>query len=257
MSNAQTLTEGVFATNSNSDNVIETQNFPFQRGRSDFDIRQQFQAAGTWDVPHNYSSAVVRNILGGWQFGGKWIGQTGIPFTAYTSAPFIPACSGNVAAVGSGCPGGSTIIGYSASSGDFNADGTAYDVPNVPAFGRHLSGQSKSSFLKGVFGSPTAGAAAAKFPQPAFSSKGSEGNIGRNTYDQPGYKDMDFTFEKYFDVPWFFSEKMKIEAKGEVFNLFNRSNLWQTTGDLSSSTFGQVTNQLPARYFQLHLRASF
>jgi hypothetical protein len=255
MSNAQTLTEGAFT--GTGDNVIETQNFPFQRGRSDFDIHHQFQAAGTWDVPHNYSSAALRSILGGWQFGGKWIGQTGIPFTVYTGAPFIPTCSGAVAAVGSGCPAGSTITGYASSSGDYNADGTDYDVPNVPSFGRHLSGQSKSSFLNGIFGSPASGAAAAKFPQPAFSPNGSEGNLGRNTYDQPGYKDMDFTFEKYFNLPWFFSEKMKIEAKGEVFNLFNRSNLWQVDGGLTDSTFGQVTNQLPARYFQLHLRANF
>jgi hypothetical protein len=252
MSNSQTLTEGLFATNSNNDYVIETQNFPFQRGRSDFDIRQQFQAAGTWDVPKNYSSPVVRNILGGWQFGGKWIGQTGIPFTVYTSAPFVPMCSGGAALVNGGCPSGSTIIANA--GGDYNADGTDYDVPNVPSFGRHLSGQSKSAFLNGIFGSPAGGAAAAKFPTPAL---GQEGNIGRNTYDQPGYRDMDFTFEKYFGLPWFFSEKMKIEAKGEVFNLFNRSNLWQVTGDLSSSTFGEVTNQLPSRYFQLHLRASF
>ncbi len=246
MSNAQTLTEGAFT--GGGDNVIETQNFPFQRGRSDFDIHQQFQAAGTWDVPHNYSSAVVKNILGGWQFGGKFIGQTGIPFTVYTGAPFIPTCSIGVAS-GSGCPSG-TITGYASNSGDYNADGTDYDVPNVPSFGRHLSGQSKSQFLKGIF-------TASSFPQPAFSPNGNEGNLGRNTYDQPGYKDMDFTFEKYFNVPWFFSEKMKIEAKGEVFNLFNRSNLWQMDGGLTDSTFGTVTNQLPARYFQLHMRASF
>jgi hypothetical protein len=257
MSNAQTLTGGAFATNSFSDNVVETQNFPFQRGRSDFDIHQQFQIAGTWDVPHNYSTAVARNVLGGWEFGGKFIGQTGIPFTVYNGASFIPACSGGVAAVGSSCPGGSTIVGYAANSGDYNADGTTYDLPMVPTFGRHLSGQSKGNFLNGIFGSPAGGAAAAKFAQPAFSPTGAEGNLGRNTYDQPGYKDMDFTFEKNFNVPWFFSEKMKIEAKGEVFNLFNRSNLWQVDGGLTDSSFGKVTNQLPARYFQLHLRASF
>jgi Carboxypeptidase regulatory-like domain len=245
MSNAQTLTEGTFDTNSYNDNVIETQNFPFQRGRSDFDIRQQFQAAGTWDVPNNYSSAMVRSILGGWQFGGKFIGQTGIPFTVYTSSPFVPVCSGGAVLVNGGCPAGTTIVGDA--GGDFNADGTNYDVPNAPSFGRHLGGQSKSAFLKGIFG-------ASSFPAPGL---GQEGSLGRNTYDQAGYKDMDFTFEKYFNLPWFFSEKMKIEAKGEVFNLFNRSNLWQTTGDLSSSTFGKVTNQLPARYFQLHLRATF
>jgi len=39
--------------------------------------------------------------------------------------------------------------------------------------------------------------------------------------------------------------------------LTNRSNLTSMTSDLSSGTFGQMTNQLPARYMQLHLRASF
>ena len=38
-----------------------------------------FLADGTWDVPNNYSNAVVKNILGGWQFGGKWVGVTHHP----------------------------------------------------------------------------------------------------------------------------------------------------------------------------------
>jgi len=81
--------------------------------------------------------------------------------------------------------------------------------------------------------------------------------LGRNTYDRPGYKIFDFSFTKYFNAPWFFSEKMKIEAKGEVFNLFNRTNLGTVTGDMSSSTFGKSTSQLPPRSMQMHLRASF
>jgi len=50
---------------------------------------------------------------------------------------------------------------------------------------------------------------------------------------------------------------MRIEAKGEVFNLFNRSNLTSVTSDLSSGSFGFATSQLPPRSLQLHLRASF
>jgi carboxypeptidase family protein/TonB-dependent receptor-like protein len=232
MSNAQSLDSGAI-TNQN-DNVIETQNLNFQRGRSDFDIHQQFTADGTWMVPNHYSRAVVRNILGGWQFGGKWVGQTGLPFTVYTGAAFNPVYNSSGAVVGN-------------TGGDYNADGTNYDTPNVPSIGRHLSGQSKSQFLNGIF-------KASAFPVPTL---GQEGTLGRNTYDQPGYKNFDFTFDKFFEVPWLFAEKMKIEAKGEVFNLFNRSNLWTVTSDLSSSTFGQSTNQLPPRSFQLHLRASF
>lgn len=259
MSNAQSLdANGI--TNENA-YQIESQNLKFQRGRADFDIHQQFTADGTWMVPNHYSSAVVRNLLGGWQFGGVWILQTGLPFTVYTSAAYTPICNGGAVAPVPGtasCPAGSTITGNS--GGDYNADGTDYDIPNVPSLGRHLTGQKKANFLEGIFGPPVVNGvhvAANKFPTPTL---GAEGNLGRNTYDLPGYNNLDFTFEKFFGVPWFFSEKMRIEAKGEVFNLFNRSNLGEggaLSGDLSTGNFGQATNQLPARSFQLHLRASF
>ena len=216
-----------------------------QRGRADFDIRQQFTADGTWDVPKNYSSLALRSILGGWQFGGKWVGETGLPFTVINGAGFAPICSDSAALVNNQCPDGTTIIGNS--GGNYNADGYNTALPNVPTFGPHLGGQSKAKFLSGIF-------AASDFPAPAL---GGVGNLGRNTYDKPGYKDFDFTFEKYFSLPWFFSEKMKIEAKGEVFNLLNRTNLYSLDSNMADSSFGKATNQLPPRSLQLHLRASF
>ncbi len=244
LSQAQSLDGGSVTAASD---YIQSNNLKAQRGRADFDIRNQFTADGTWDVPNHYSSLVLRNILGGWQFGGKWVGYTGLPFTVRTTQSFIPTCSNGATHTGSGCPAGSTITGVAANSGDYNADGYAYDVPNVPSVGRHLSGQSKSQFLNGIFTS-------SQFPVPSL---GAEGNLGRNTYDSPGYKNFDFTFEKYFNVPWFFAEKMRIEAKGEVFNLFNRSNLGGVDSNMVDSSFGKSTSQLPSRSLQLHLRASF
>ena len=229
----------------NSD-YIQSNNLNAQRGRADYDIRQQFTADGTWDVPNNYSSGIARNILGGWQFGGKWVGYTGLPFSVHNASGFTPICDGGVVApVNNHCPAGSTITGDA--GGDYNADGYGYDLPNVPSIGPHLSGQSKKQFLNGIF-------TASQFPTPSL---GQEGNLGRNTYDSPGYKDFDFTFEKYFNFPWFFSEKMKLEAKGEVFNLFNRSNLGAVDSGMTDSSFGKSTNQLPPRSLQFHLRASF
>jgi hypothetical protein len=243
LSNAQSLDSGSITQTSD---VIYPNNLRAQRGRADFDIHQQFTADGTWDVPNNYSNVVVKNILGGWQFGGKWVGDTGLPFTAHTNQSFIPVCNnGTVALVNNKCPAGSTITGNS--GGDYNADGYGYDLPNVPTFGARLSGQSKSQFLKGIF-------TKSQFPSPAL---GQEGSLGRNTYDSPGYKDFDFTFEKYFGLPWFFSEKVKIEAKGEVFNLFNRTNLGSVDANMPDSSFGQSTSQLPSRSMQFHVRASF
>lgn len=214
--------------------VIRSFNLKPQRGRSDFDIRQQFSVTGTWTAPNNYNSIVARNVLGGWQFGGVWLVQTGLPFTVYTTGAFNPVFdqAGNVV--------GNT-------GGDYNADSYNWDVPNVPSFGAHLSGKKKADYLNGLF-------SASSFPKPAL---GSEGNLGRNTYDRPGYNNVDFTFGKFFNSPWFFGEKMKIEAKGEVINLFNRTNLNGVTSDMTSSLFGHSTSQLPARYLQLHLRASF
>jgi hypothetical protein len=118
-----------------------------------------------------------------------------------------------------------------------------------PSFGAHLGGLKKASFLSGVF---PGGAAA--FPAPPL---GSEGTLGRNTYDNQGYNDMNFTFAKLFSTPWFFGERLKIEAKGEVFNLFNRTNLTGLDTGLGDGNFGKATSQLPARSLQVHLRASF
>src|SRR6266568_6430861 len=52
-SNAQSLDAGSITATTN---VIRSQNFGAQRGRADFDIRQQFSADGTWMVPSNYPS---------------------------------------------------------------------------------------------------------------------------------------------------------------------------------------------------------
>jgi len=228
------LAGGAITSTNQNGPVIQNGDLKGQRGRSDFDIRQQFSADGTWMVTNNYSSLLARNVLGGWQFGGVWILQTGLPFWVNTTAAFAPVfdASGNVV--------GNT-------GGDYNADGSGEDVPNVPSFGSHLTGQKKAKFLTGLF-------PASAFPAPAL---GTEGDLGRNTYDNDGYNNFNFTFAKFFSTPWFFGEKLKFEAKGEVFNLFNRSNLTSVTADLSSGTFGQATNQLPARSLQMHLRASF
>ncbi|MGA8938286.1 MAG: carboxypeptidase regulatory-like domain-containing protein, partial [Acidobacteriaceae bacterium] len=181
------------------DSVITNNDLKGQRGPADFSIHQQFSSDGTWMVPNHYKTILERNVLGGWQFGGVWIVQTGLPFSVYTSAGFNPVYNST-----------GTVIGNT--GGDYNADGSNYDVPNAPSFGNHLNGQKKSDYLKGIF-------TASQFPVPSL---GTQGNLGRNTFNGPGYNNIDFTFEKFFTTPWFFGEKLKIEAKGEVFNLFNR-----------------------------------
>ena len=215
--------------------VIQSQDLAAQRGRSDFSIHQQFSADGTYMVPTDmFSNHIAGNVLGGWQFSGVWVTQTGLPFTVYTTAPFQPVFDGSGNVVGN-------------TGGDYNADGYNWDTPNTPSFGRHLSGVDHKKFLTGIF-------AASSFPAPSL---GQEGNLGRNTYDQPGYNNLDFTAAKFFDLPWFWGEKMRVEARGEFTNLFNRVNLTGVTSDMNNGLFGHSTSQLPPRYVQFHVRASF
>ncbi len=202
--------------------VIDANNLNAQRGRADFDIRQQFSADGVWTLPNPWSSGWKRDTLGGWRVGGIVTLHTGLPFTVYTDASF-------------------------AAGGDYNADGYQFDVPNTPSFGRHLAGQSRSAFLSGLF-------PASAFPKPAL---GQEGNLGRNTYDDPGYANTNLNVAKLFYAPWFRGEKMNLEFRGEFFNLFNHPNLTTMSADLVNSNFGQATSQQPARSIQLHLRAEF
>ncbi len=234
-SNSGSLDAGAITT---STSVIRNGDLSAQYGRSDYDIRQQLSIDGTWTLPNNFANGLEKNILGGWQIGGLWLFHTGLPFTVYTSAGFNPVYG----------PGGQ-VIGNT--GGDYNADGSNYDVPNVPGFGAHLSGQPRSKFITGLF-------PATAFAPPAL---GSEGSLGRNTYDQPGYNNFDFAVAKLFSTKWFGGERLHLEGKAEAFNLFNRVNLNGVNSDLSSSLFGKSTTELQrlsgGRSIQLHIRGSF
>ncbi len=231
VSTANSLDSGSITT---STNVIQNGNLAAQRGRADFDIRHQFTFVGAWTAPTDYSNRLERYVLGGWEFGGVIVWQTGLPFTVYTSAPFIPVYNAQGRIVGDG-------------GGDYNADGYNYDVPNAPAVPINTGGRSVATYLSGLF------------PASAFTAPplGTEGNLGRNVYNEPGLTNVDATLTRNFATKWFFGEALHIQAQAEVYNLFNHPNLTSVSSDLSSPLFGRATSQLPARSLQLHLRVSF
>jgi hypothetical protein len=216
ISTALTLDQG--QSTGGMSNIVQNGNLRLQRGRSDYDVRQQFALDFTYITPNHYNSPLAKHALGGWELSGLWFLQTGMPFWVYDSRSY-------------------------SNGGDYNADGINFDMPNTPGFGKHLSSQSKQKFLTGLF-------PASAFPAP---SPGQEGNLGRNTYDNPGYNSFNLTVGKQFAV----RERLKLEARGEFFNVFNRSNLVSVDGNMSDGNFGKVTNQLPGRVVQLHFRATF
>ena len=67
-------------------NIIQAGNFAAQRGRSDFDIRQQFSLDGVWTVPNVWHSGWKKNVFGAWRLATVAQLETGSPFTVFTSS---------------------------------------------------------------------------------------------------------------------------------------------------------------------------
>ncbi len=67
---------------------------------------------------------------------------------------------------------------------------------------------------------------------------------------------MNFKFVKRFPLK-FLGDRGQLDFRTEFFNLFNRVNLGQPTGNLSSSQFGRSTTALGARNVQFGLRLAF
>ncbi len=205
----------------NGRNILDIANINGQYGRADYDVRRRLTIDAVYEIPSPFRSGILKNTLGGWRLSTIAILQTGLPFSVFTSASYP--------------------------SGDYNADGFNYDLPNTPSFGNSIS-TSRSDFIRGIF-------KASDFPVPV---KGHEGDLGRNTFEGPGLANVNLNAIKAVHIPWFYgSEGATLEIRGEMFNLFNRVNLTQPTGDLASGLFGKSTGQRQSRSVQFGIRIAF
>jgi hypothetical protein len=205
-----------------AENIYDAAHVSAQYGRANFDSRQRFSGDLVWDIP-GFGNGLSHAVTSGWTLAPVIILQSGQPFSVITSAPYNPA--GPV-------------------EGDFDADGFDYDAPNTPSFGNHIR-SSRSDFVKGLF-------PVSAFTYPTY---GQEGNLGRNTYDGPGFAVVNMSVERTFKISKL-GEGGLFEMRGEIFNLFNRVNLTAPNNDLYGSYFGQSTGVSTPRQIQLvaHIR---
>jgi len=215
----------------NGEAIFNPLNLRSQHGLADYNVARRLTIDSVAEVPSGFfKNSFAKNILGGWRMSNILVLQSGLPFSVFTTASFNPVLDSN-----------GNVIGLQPGSGDFNADGYAYDLPNAPAKGVVHTGN-RSNFLKGV-------APASAFPAPAL---GQQGNVGRNTLTGPGLANVNTEFAKV--VKW---ERFSVEVRADVFNLFNRVNLVNPVSDLRSSLFGKSTGQNVPRSYQFGLHLDF
>ena len=198
-------------------------------GDANWDVRQRFSFSGVYHIP-GMKEGVGKVLTGGWEVSSLIAAQTGTPFWVV-------------------CGGGSAC--------DYNGDGTAYDIPMAPS--QDFTGShSRDAYKAGIF-------TWQDFPAAAG---GTEGNLARNIYRNPGLFQWDASVIKNTHVPWL-GEAGNLQLRFEFLNLLNRTNLGAVDGNLADAilntagtqqiggTFGLSTSALPAREIELAARIAF
>jgi hypothetical protein len=103
--------------------------------------------------------------------------------------------------------------------------------------------QSRAQFVSKYFDT-------SRFALPA---PGTFGTAGRNILPGPGFANVDMSAFKAFR----FTESKSLTLRWEVFNIFNRPNFGNPSGNFSSSAFGQISSAADPRIMQVGLKFIF
>jgi hypothetical protein len=184
------------------------------KGNSDFDIRQRVVVSAVWAVPaFKTGRGLAAQLLGGWNVSPIFTARTGSPYSIFD-------CSYNYYY----CP-------YAAftSAVPVTGNGTPPAITSTP---------NTFNFL------PLSSAAMDHWTNPTyfFSDLPPYPNdmTGRNTFRAPGNWNLNVGVYKTFK----FTERLSVQLRGEVYNLFNHANLYVDGAAADTLT----TSFIPACY---------
>jgi len=216
------------STNSNG-TIINAWNRSQFRAYSDYDSRHQFNANWTYLLPFaKEKTGFARAVLGGWQLGGLYRQQSGLPISV---------------SPGRNYPTNWNAVGYATPTGIPFADGSNKNAPAAVAGG--ASGPN-------IFQDPRAALASWDFTLP-----GQTGS--RNMVRGDGNFNIDMNMLKHFAMP--FSEQHRLEVRWDVFNVTNSTRFDPFFASLSlgsTGSFGRYSETFTQpRIMQFSLRYSF
>jgi hypothetical protein len=183
-----------------------------ERGNGDFDIRNRFTLSAAYDLPSRKSPL---QILQGWQLTSIVTIEAGEPYTLYDY-------SDDISLTGEyedrwNITGPTTNIHWSPINPIPYIDPSTF---TTDANGNVTGGNSQCISAAGAaavnqlatYGCFVSGATV--LTPPAY---GTFGDMGRNIFRGPGFRDWDFSLSKV----WKFNERVRMQFRGEVFNILN------------------------------------
>jgi len=192
------------------------------RGPSDFDIRNTFSAAVTYDIPSPKINALANAIMRGWSVQNV--------IQAH-SAPPVDVFEGNV---------------LFPQFGLFSADIRPDVVPgqSLYIFGPQYPGRKAFNSTPGLVTCADGSQSVGPFCPPPTDSTGHplrQGSLGRNALRAFGVAQWDFAVHRDFPI----HESLKLQFRAEMFNVLNHPNFAPPFGGINSSqTFGVSTQTL-------------
>ncbi len=195
------------------------------RANSAFDVRHRISASGVYRFGSPFKGNVVaKHIFGGWEIGSTLIAQTGTPYWITNNAGFNPIRDTN-----------GNVTGFRPLSGDYNADGLNFDLPNVPS--SFVTKPDRAQFL-----GANAGRSAYDINAITAPAVGTVGNSPRNAFRQQGVLAIDGSVIKNNRLP-FLGEAANLQLKFEFFNAINRVNLGNINSNVADPNFGTILGQ--------------
>ncbi|MBS1815432.1 MAG: TonB-dependent receptor [Acidobacteria bacterium] len=199
--------------------VVNQYDVASSRGLLPIDLRHAFVVSYIYVTPEVHRfSFIGKQILSGWQLNGITKFQSGQPFNITSGV-------------------------------DANRDGTNNDRPNQVGNPELPGGRSRAERAATYFS--RAAFAPVNVNSPSVSPYG---NVQFDSMIGPKYVNTDLSAFKDFAI----YEQMKLQFRGEVFNVFNNVNMNNPNGNLNAgANFGRISDSGPARIVQLALRLSF
>jgi hypothetical protein len=192
----------------------EDYNYGYQRGNCDFDVRHNFSAAFSYDLPNVGHDRFAGAVLNHWGLDDRFTARTGFPVT---------------------------LAGF----GLLEPNGQLYDegLNIVPSQSIYLYGANCASVLQGLGdlgrGQGCPGGRAIN-PSAFVNVSSGFGDAPRNFARGFGVWQMDLAVRRTFPI----RERLRLQFRAEAFNIFNHPNFGAINGQSGTSTFGQATATL-------------
>jgi hypothetical protein len=193
-----------------------------EKGRAALDRRHVFTMNYIYELPFfRKQQGFVGKTLGGWQASSIVSAQSGLPFTPTTSA-FDPAGVGFIPALIAG------------------------GRPNVLCDPNEGAPHTQQQFFNTQCFQANPLATATNIPNVI-------GNAGRGIINGPPTYRVDFTMTKNIR----FGERMRLQLRGEAFNVFNHTNFRTINTNVTQAAYGTVTAVRDPRIIQLGAKFNF